>query len=55
MGTEGLLKFVNTLAYVRYGKYEEAAEGMLASKWARQTPERAARMAEQMRSGQWQQ
>lgn len=54
MGTDGLLKFVNTLACVRYGQYEDAANGMLASKWARQTPERAARMAEQMRTGEWQ-
>jgi lysozyme len=54
MGTEGLLKFVNTLAAVRYGKYEDAANGMLASLWAKQTPERAMRMARQMRTGEWQ-
>jgi lysozyme len=53
MGTEGLLKFKNTLAMVQAGDYESAAKGMLQSLWARQTPERAARMAKQMRTGEW--
>ncbi len=53
MGTEGLLKFRNTLAMVQAGDYEGAARGMLQSLWARQTPERAARMAKQMRTGEW--
>lgn len=54
MGTEGLLGFKNTLEMVRRGEYEKAAEGMLNSKWAEQTPERAKRMADQMRTGVWQ-
>lgn len=55
MGVEGLLKFERTLALVRDGKYENAAHAMLQSLWAReQTPERAQRMADQMRTGQWQ-
>jgi lysozyme len=55
MGVEGLLGFERTLALVRDGKYDSAAHAMLQSKWATQdTPERASRMAEQMRSGQWQ-
>lgn len=54
MGTEGLLQFKNTLARVRAGNYAGAASGMLQSKWATQTPARAQRMAEQMRTGQWQ-
>jgi lysozyme len=53
MGTEGLLKFKNTLAMVQAGDFEGAAKGMLQSLWARQTPERATRMAEQMRTGEW--
>lgn len=53
MGVDGLLGFKNTLAMVRDGKYEEAAEGMLNSKWATQTPERAKRLSEQMRTGHW--
>ena len=54
MGLAGLLGFKNTLARVRAGNYAGAASGMLASKWATQTPARAHRMAEQMRTGQWQ-
>lgn len=54
MGTEGLLKFVNTLKLIEDGKYDLAAHAMLQSLWAQQTPARAKRMAEQMRTGQWQ-
>jgi lysozyme len=54
MGTEGLLGFERTLALIRDGKYENAAAAMLQSKWAQQTPARAKRMADQMRSGLWQ-
>lgn len=54
MGTEGLLKFVNTLAIIRAGNYDKAATAMLQSLWAKQTPARAERLAEQMRTGVWQ-
>jgi lysozyme len=54
LGTEGLLKFSRTLQLVMQGKYENAAAAMLESLWARQTPARAKRLAEQMRSGIWQ-
>lgn len=54
MGLVGLLGFKNTLAAVTAGNYEVAARGMLNSKWATQTPGRAKRMAEQMRTGEWQ-
>jgi lysozyme len=54
LGTEGLLGFERTLALIRDGKYENAAAAMLQSKWAQQTPARAKRMADQMRSGLWQ-
>lgn len=54
MGVEGLLGFKNTLAMVERGDYSGAAKGMLKSLWAKQTPARAKRMAEQMRSGEWQ-
>lgn len=54
MGINGLLGFKNTLALIQAGNYEGAAKGMLNSKWASQTPERAHRMAEQMRCGAWQ-
>lgn len=54
LGVDGLLMFKNTLALVQQGKYAEAADAMLQSRWAEQTPARAKRLATQMRSGQWQ-
>lgn len=54
LGVDGLLEFERTLALVQQAKYDLAAHAMLQSKWAKQTPARARRMAEQMRSGQWQ-
>jgi lysozyme len=54
MGTAGLLGFKNTLERTRTGDYASAAAGMLQSKWATQTPERAARLAKQMETGVWQ-
>ena len=53
MGAAGLLAFRQTLGLVRDGKYAEAAEQMLKSKWATQTPARAKRLAEQMKTGEW--
>lgn len=54
MGVDGLLGFTNTLELIRTGSYEKAAEGMLSSLWAKQTPARAKRLAVQMRTGVWQ-
>jgi lysozyme len=54
LGVEGLLKFERTLGLIEAGQYDLAAHTMLQSLWAKQTPARAERMAEQMRSGQWQ-
>lgn len=54
MGVEGLLGFRNTLGMIERGEYAAAADAMLQSKWAQQTPQRAARLAEQMRTGVWQ-
>ena len=53
LGVDGLLGFKNTLEMVRQGKYSQAAEAMLQSKWAAQTPARAKRMSDQMRDGRW--
>ena len=53
MGVAGLLKFRGTLGAVERGDYDAAARGMLASKWAQQTPARAQRSAAAMRSGRW--
>jgi lysozyme len=54
MGVEGLLGFRNTLGMIERGEYDAAANAMLQSKWAQQTPQRAARLAQQMRTGEWQ-
>ena len=53
LGTEGLLGFSYTLGLVRDGKYAEAAVQMLKSKWAEQTPARARRLSQQMKTGEW--
>lgn len=53
LGTKGLLGFKNTLALVASGYYTDAADLMLDSKWAKQTPQRAKRLSEQMRTGEW--
>ena len=53
LGTAGLLGFKSTLALIAEGRYTEAAEQMLKSKWATQTPARAKRLADQMKTGEW--
>lgn len=50
-GVAGFRKMVDALAR---GDYEAAADEMLDSNWRKQTPERCERMAQIMRSGQWQ-
>lgn len=51
LGVNGLLKFNNTLAAMKRGDYEEAALGMLKSRWAQQVGARAERLAKMMREG----
>ncbi len=53
MGVQGLAAFKNTLQAVIERRWNDAAAGMLNSRWARQTPERAQRHAQQMRTGIW--
>lgn len=53
MGVNGLAAFKNTLAMVAAGNFAGAAAGMLSSKWATQTPNRAQRHAEVMRTGSY--
>ena len=52
LGINGLLGFKNTLAFVKAGDWERAANGMLASKWAKQVGMRAIELSELMRKGQ---
>lgn len=53
MGVAGVDQFRNTLQFMGQGDFTKAASNMLASKWAKQTPDRAQRHAKQMRTGQW--
>jgi lysozyme len=51
MGLGGLAGFHNMLSAVQAGKYDLAAEEMLASKWAVQVGGRAKKLAARMRTG----
>lgn len=53
LGMSGLMGFKTTLDLVSRGMYDEASEQMLKSKWANQTPARAKRLAQQMKTGRW--
>ncbi len=51
LGISGLLNFKNTLRSIKDGRWDDASTGMLNSKWASQTPNRAKTLARQMRTG----
>lgn len=51
LGISALQGFKTTLSYIRSGDYERAANGMLASKWAKQVGRRAIELSELMRKG----
>lgn len=51
LGINGLLGFRHTLDAIRAGNFEAAANGMLASLWAKQVGQRATRLAVMMRTG----
>lgn len=51
LGTTGVLKFKKFLAYLSVGDYQKAADEALDSRWARQTPNRAKRVADVIRYG----
>jgi len=53
MGLAGLLDFKNTLKAIQNGEWAKAASGMQQSLWAKQTPARAKRLADQMLTGNW--
>jgi lysozyme len=50
LGVSGLLRFSKTLAKIQLRDYQGAATEALDSTWARQTPERAARISALIRS-----
>jgi len=51
LGVNGLLKFKKMLKAMKDRDYYTAAEEALNSKWARQTPERATRIAKLIKNG----
>lgn len=51
LGTQGLAGFKNTLQMIAVGNFTGAAAGMMNSLWAKQTPKRALRHADVMRTG----
>jgi lysozyme len=52
LGLDRLLQFHDTLAAVREGQYDHAAQHMLGSLWAHQVGARADRLAYLMRKGE---
>ena len=51
LGLTRLMGFVNTIAAMKVGRYDAAADGMLASLWAQQVGQRAQQLAKMMREG----
>ena len=49
MGLTGFMKFKKTIAFLRLGKFNEASVEMCDSKWYRQTPNRARKLAKIVR------
>ena len=49
IGTAGVARFTRMLSALHAGAYDTASTEALASRWAQQTPERAARVAAMMR------
>lgn len=52
LGINKLLGFQHSLYLVQIGQYDQAAEAMLQSHWAKQVGVRAVRLAEMMRRGE---
>lgn len=53
MGLPRFSKFRITIDYINKKNWELAARGMLDSKWAKQTPKRAKRAAQMLRTGEY--
>ncbi len=51
MGASGLRGFKNSLSMVEQGRYSDAAANFMLSKWAKQTPARAKRVTDMIRTG----
>lgn len=53
LGLPKFLEFKKTLAFLAEGRVSQAAEEMLNSKWARQTPNRAREISYMIETGQY--
>jgi lysozyme len=53
LGATGFSNFRNMIGFLAAGKYADAADEMLRSKWATQVGARATRLSLQLRTGQW--
>ena len=53
LGLRGMLKFIKMINALSLKDYELAAKEMLDSRWARQVGGRATELAEQMRTGEY--
>ena len=54
LGYPTLKKFQNMISSISQGDYETASKEMLNSRWSKQVGQRSIELAEQMRTGQWQ-
>ncbi|MDK1286305.1 glycoside hydrolase family protein [Pseudoalteromonas sp. B95] len=53
LGATGLMNFKKALSYVEASDYEQAATEMLDSRWAKQVPNWAIALSNQMQTGEW--
>lgn len=53
MGVNGVAGFPASMRLLKAGKWNEAAKELANSRWYRQTPNRAKRVIETMRTGTW--
>lgn len=52
LGPAGFKRFKRTIRAMKEGRWEDAAHNALASLWAKQTPNRAMRVIEMLRTGE---
>jgi lysozyme len=53
LGMTGFTKFKKTIAAIEDGDFDKAAEEMVDSRWTSQVGYRAYELADQMKSGEW--
>lgn len=53
LGEKGFAAFAPTLALIEAGKYAAAADRILKSKWAKQTPKRVYRLVKMLEHGEY--